>query len=129
MSNDVQFEGTAGLKTHSRRNAQVLAVPQFSRLPNVWGWYKYFVDTHNQEGVEDLDRLYRAYLQNKHTSEERPTFNHYLKHLSEIYKACADSDDPECIPESTSKPKAAVVMPVHIKSAAVMLCNPDIDPY
>uniref|UniRef100_A0A3Q3K1T5 Uncharacterized protein n=1 Tax=Monopterus albus TaxID=43700 RepID=A0A3Q3K1T5_MONAL len=46
--------GTAGLKTHSRRNAQVLAVPQFSRLPNFWGWYKYFVDTHNQEGVSGV---------------------------------------------------------------------------
>uniref|UniRef100_A0A3B4X9T3 Actinodin2 n=1 Tax=Seriola lalandi dorsalis TaxID=1841481 RepID=A0A3B4X9T3_SERLL len=79
--------------------------------------------------IEDLDRLYMAYLQNKHRSEEGPTFNHYLKHLSEIYKTCADSDDPECIAESTSKPKAALVMPAPIKSAAVRLCNPYIDPY
>lgn len=79
--------------------------------------------------VEDLDRLYMAYLQNKHRSEEGPTFNHYLNHLSEIYKTCADSDDPECIAESTSKPKAAVVMPAPIKSAAVRLCNPYLDPY
>lgn len=70
-----------------------------------------------------------AYLQNKHRSEEGPTFNHYLSHLSEIYKACADSDNPECISESTSKPKAAVVMPAPIKSAAVRLCNPYLDPY
>lgn len=70
-----------------------------------------------------------VYLQNKHRSEEGPTFNHYLSHLSEIYKACADSDDPECISESTSKPKAAVVMPAPIKSAAVRLCNPYLDPY
>ncbi|CAF94192.1 unnamed protein product [Tetraodon nigroviridis] len=102
----------------SRRNVPVLAVPQFKRLPDFWGWYKYFMDTHNQEGVEDLDRLYMIYLQNKHRSEEGPTFNHYLNHLSEIYKACADSDNPECISESTSKPKAAVVMPAPIKSAA-----------
>lgn len=79
--------------------------------------------------VEDLDRLYMAYLQNKHRSEEGPTFNHYLKHLSAIYKNCADSDDPECIAESTSKPKASVVMPAPVKSAAVRLCNPYIDPY
>lgn len=79
--------------------------------------------------VEDLDRLYLAYLQNKHRSEEGPTFNHYLKHLSEIYKACADSDDPECIAESTSKPKAAVVMPASIRSGAIRMCNPYIDPY
>lgn len=70
-----------------------------------------------------------VYLQNKHRSEEGPTFNHYLTHLSEIYKACADSDNPECISESTSKPKAAVVMPAPIKSAAVRLCNPYHDPY
>lgn len=70
-----------------------------------------------------------AYLQNKHRSEEGPTFNHYLKHLSEIYKTCSDSDDPECIAESTSKPKAAVVMPAEFKSAPVRLCNPYLDPY
>lgn len=79
--------------------------------------------------MEDLDRLYMAFLQNKHRSEEGPTFNHYLTHLSEIYKSCANSDDPECISESTSKPKASVVMPAPIKSAAVRLCNPHIDPY
>lgn len=79
--------------------------------------------------VEDLDRLYMAYLQNKHRTEEGPTFNHYLTHLSEIYKRCANSDDPECISESTSKPKAAVVMPTPIKSADVRMCNPYVDPY
>lgn len=73
--------------------------------------------------------MYLAYLQNKHRSEEGPTFNHYLKHLSEIYKTCADSDDPECIAESTSKPKAAVGMPAPFKSAAVRMCNPYLDPY
>lgn len=70
-----------------------------------------------------------AYLQNKHRSEEGPTFNHYLSHLSEIYKTCANSDDPECIAESTSKPKAAVVMPAPFKSAPVRMCNPYLDPY
>lgn len=69
------------------------------------------------------------YLQNKHRSEDSPSFNHYLKYLSEIYKTCADSDDPDCISESTSKPKASVVMPAHIKSAPVAMCNPYIDPY
>lgn len=92
------------------------------------GLFILFPFYHKSE-VEDLDRLYLAYLQNKHRSEEGPTFNHYLNHLSEIYKACADSDDPECIAESTSKPKAAVVMPAPIKSAAVRLCNPYLDPY
>ncbi|XP_054614633.1 actinodin2 isoform X3 [Dunckerocampus dactyliophorus] len=130
-SDDVKAQVMSNLKklVRHRRNVPVMAVPQFKRLPDFWGWYKYFMDSHNQEGVEDLDRLYMAYLQNKHRSEEGPTFNHYLKHLSEIYKACADSDDPECIAESTSKPKAAVVMPAPIKSAAVRMCNPYIDPY
>ncbi|XP_042284151.1 actinodin2 [Thunnus maccoyii] len=131
VSDDVKADAMANLKklVRNRRNVPVLAVPQFKRLPDFWGWYKYFMDSHNQEGVEDLDRLYMAYLQNKHRSEEGPTFNHYLKHLSEIYKTCADSDDPECIAESTSKPKAAVVMPAPIKSAPVRLCNPYLDPY
>ncbi|KAM6919225.1 actinodin2 [Xenentodon cancila] len=131
VSDDVNAEAMANLKklVRNRRNVPVLAVPKFKRAPDFWGWYKYFMDNHNQEGVEDLDRLYVAYLQNKHRSEEGPTFNHYLKHLSEIYKACADSDDPECIAESTSKPKAAVVMPAPIKSAAIRMCNPYVDPY
>ncbi|KAM9720277.1 actinodin2 [Menidia menidia] len=131
VSDDVKAEAMANLKklVRNRRNVPVLAVPQFKRVPDFWGWYKYFMDSHNQEGVEDLDRLYLAYLQNKHRSEEGPTFNHYLTHLSEIYKSCADSDDPECIAESTSKPKAAVVMPAPFRSAAIGMCNPYIDPY
>ncbi|XP_061695443.1 actinodin2 [Syngnathoides biaculeatus] len=130
-ADEVKAEVAADLEklVRNRRNAPVMAVPQFQRLPDFWDWYKYFMDSQNQEGVEDLDRLYLAYLQNKHRSEEGPTFNHYLKHLSEIYKACAESDDPECIAESTSKPRAAVVMPAPIKSAAVRMCNPYIDPY
>ncbi|XP_053186717.1 actinodin2 [Scomber japonicus] len=131
VSDDVKADAMANLKklVRNRRNIPAFALPQLKRLPDFWGWYKHFMDTHNQEGVEDLDRLYMAYLQNKHRSEEGPTFNHYLTHLSEIYKTCADSDDPECIAESTSKPKAAAVMPAHIKSASVLMCNPYIDPY
>uniref|UniRef100_A0A3Q3H306 Actinodin2 n=1 Tax=Kryptolebias marmoratus TaxID=37003 RepID=A0A3Q3H306_KRYMA len=131
VSDDIKAEAMANLKklVRSRRNVPVLAVPQFQRVPDFWGWYKYFMDTQNQEGVKDLDRLYLAYLQNKHRSEEGPTFNHYLRHLSEIYQACADSDDPECIAESTSKPKAAAVMPAAIRSGAIRMCNPYIDPY
>merc|ERR1719341_2194871 len=87
------------------------------------------MDTHNQEGIEDLDRLYMAWLQNNHKAQENPSFNPYLAHLSEIYKTCANSDDPECIAESSSKPKAGLVMPAHIKSAAVRYCNPYLDPY
>uniref|UniRef100_A0A3P8XHQ6 Actinodin2 n=1 Tax=Esox lucius TaxID=8010 RepID=A0A3P8XHQ6_ESOLU len=104
-------------------------IPVLKRVPDFWGWYKYFMDSGNQEGIEDLDKMYMSFLQNKHRSEEAPSFNHYLNHLSAVYKTCADSDNPECIAESTSKPKAKVVMPAPIKTAAVTMCNPYIDPY
>lgn len=35
----------------NRRNIPVVAAPQFQRMPDFWGWYKYFMDSHNQEGV------------------------------------------------------------------------------
>ncbi|XP_030630446.1 actinodin2 [Chanos chanos] len=111
-------------KIRNRRN-----IAYYRRIPDFWAYYKYFLDTHNQEGVEAMDRIYRAYLQNKHRTEEGPTFNHYLTHLSEIYKACADSDDPDCISESTSKPKAKIVMPVPLRDAVLKVCNPYLDPY
>ncbi|XP_062337405.1 actinodin2 [Osmerus eperlanus] len=126
VSSEVKSHAMANLKKLVRNTR---SLPQFKRLPDFWGWYKYFMETGNQEGVEDLDRMYMAYLQNKHRSEEGPTFNHYLTHLSEIYKSCADSDDPECIAESTSKPKAKLVMPAPVKAAPVRLCNPYYDPY
>ncbi|KAM8838423.1 actinodin2 [Synchiropus picturatus] len=131
VSGDVKAEAMANLKklVRNRRNVPVIPLPQFKAVPDFWGFYKYFMQSHNQEGLEDLDRLYMAYLQNKHRSEENPNFNHYLKHLSEIYKSCADSDDPECIAEATSKPKASVVMPAPFKSAAIHFCNPYLDPY
>ncbi|XP_056452223.1 actinodin2 [Gadus chalcogrammus] len=113
----------------NRRNLAFMALPQFQRVPDFWAWYKLFTETHNQEGVEDLDRLYLTWLQNKHRSEEGPAFNHYLNHLSEIYKTCANSDDPECIAEHTSKPKAAMVMPAQFRAGAVHTCNPYTDPY
>lgn len=52
-SDDVKAEAMASLTklVRNRRNVPVFAVPQFKRLPDFWGWYKYFMDTHNQEGV------------------------------------------------------------------------------
>ncbi|KAJ8270377.1 hypothetical protein GJAV_G00113730 [Gymnothorax javanicus] len=109
--------------TRNRRN-----VSWYRRLPDFWTWYRFFMETGNQEGVEDLDRVYLNYLQNKHRVEEgSPSFNHYLQHLGEIYKLCADSDDPECLAEQTSKPKAKVVMPKPAPMRAV--CDPFTDPY
>uniref|UniRef100_A0A8C2ANI8 Actinodin2 n=1 Tax=Cyprinus carpio TaxID=7962 RepID=A0A8C2ANI8_CYPCA len=99
--------GVPSLKklVRSRRN-----VAYYRSLPDFWGWYKYFIKL--QQEVE-----------------EGRSYNHYLTHLSEIYKACANSDDPDCIAESTSKPKAKMVMPVPVRQATVTVCNPYLDPY
>ncbi|XP_066536379.1 actinodin2 [Hoplias malabaricus] len=104
-------------------------IAYYQRLPEFWNWYKYFMDTHNQEGIENLDQVYRIYLQSKHRVEEGRSYNHYLSHLSEIYKACANSDDPDCIAESTSKPTAKIVMPSALRQSVVKVCNPYLDPY
>ncbi|XP_051556543.1 actinodin2 [Myxocyprinus asiaticus] len=119
-------DSTSAMKklVRNRRN-----IANYRHLPDFWGWYKYYMETNNQEGVEDMDRIYLTYLQNKHRVEEGRSYNHYLTHLSEIYKACANSDDPDCIAESTSKPKAKLVMPLPVKQATVTVCNPYLDPY
>ncbi|XP_072544731.1 actinodin2 [Salminus brasiliensis] len=122
-------EKPAGLSALKKLGRHRRNVAYYKRLPDFWNWYKYFMDTHNQEGVENLDRIYRTYLQSKHRVEEGRSYNHYLSHLSEIYKACANSDDPDCIAESTSKPTAKIVMPAHLKQATVKVCNPYLDPY
>uniref|UniRef100_A0A8C2C0X6 Actinodin2 n=1 Tax=Cyprinus carpio TaxID=7962 RepID=A0A8C2C0X6_CYPCA len=128
------IEGAAEVKTDSKSSLKKLVrsrrnVAYYRSLPDFWGWYKYFMQTNNQEGIEDMDRMYLVYLQNKHRVEEGRSYNHYLTHLSEIYKACANSDDPDCIAESTSKPKAKMVMPVPVRQATVTVCNPYLDPY
>ncbi|KAK3567546.1 hypothetical protein QTP86_020047, partial [Hemibagrus guttatus] len=111
--------------TRNKRNT----VAYYRRLPEFWAWYKYYMDTHNQEGVESLDQLYLIYLQHKHRADGDNSYKHYLTHLSEVYKACSKSDDPDCIPEYTSKPTAKVVMPAAMKQATVNVCNPYLDPY
>lgn len=50
-SDDVKAMASLTKLVRNRRNVPVFAVPQFKRLPDFWGWYKYFMDTHNQEGV------------------------------------------------------------------------------
>ncbi|CAB1317864.1 unnamed protein product [Coregonus sp. 'balchen'] len=116
VKQNVEEEASAVSRDVRSKRDLPVPMPVLQRLPDFWGWYRFFMDTGNQEG-------------NKHRSEEGPTFNHYLTHLSAIYKTCADSDNPECIAESTSKPKAKVVMPAPIKTATVGMCNPYIDPY
>lgn len=55
VSDDVKAEAMASLTklVRNRRNVQFL-LPQFKRLPDFWGWYKYFMDSHNQEGVSEV---------------------------------------------------------------------------
>ncbi|XP_066565053.1 actinodin1 [Amia ocellicauda] len=111
----------------SRRN-----ISWYKQHSDFWGWYKYFTDTGNQEGVNELDRVYLQYLQNKNRAEGRRSYDMYLRHLAQVYKACSNSDDPECISELTSKPKpktkaepsAPAPAPAPVKG-----CDPYRDPY
>lgn len=36
--------------TRNKRNA----VAYYRQLPEFWAWYKYYMDTHNQEGVSNI---------------------------------------------------------------------------
>lgn len=73
-----------------------------------------------------MDRIYLAYLQNKNRAEGRRSYKAYLRHLGDIYKSCADSDDPNCVASYTSRPKPKPEPP---KPAPVKTCDPTKDPY
>lgn len=73
-----------------------------------------------------MDRIYLAYLQNKNRAEGRRSYKAYLRHLGEIYKSCADSDDPNCVASYTTRPKPKPEAP---KPAPVKTCDPTKDPY
>ncbi|XP_041670233.1 actinodin1 [Cheilinus undulatus] len=73
-----------------------------------------------------MDRIYLAYLQNKNRAEGRKSYKAYLRHLGEVYKSCADSDDPNCVASYTSRPKPKPEPP---KPAPVKTCDPTKDPY
>lgn len=74
--------------------------------------------------VQEMDRIYLAYLQNKNRAEGRRSYKAYLRHLGEIYKTCADSDDPNCVATHTTRPK-----PEPPKPAPVKTCDPTKDAY
>ena len=76
--------------------------------------------------VQEMDRIYLAYLQNKNRAEGRRSYKAYLRHLGEIYKSCADSDDPNCVSSQTSRPKPKPEAP---KPAPVKTCDPTKDAY
>lgn len=75
--------------------------------------------------VAELDRVYLAYLQNKNRAESQRSYKLHLQHLGDIYKSCAESDDPNCVASyfSRSKTKAEPQRPAPVKS-----CDPFRDP-
>lgn len=70
--------------------------------------------------------MYLAYLQNKNRAEARRSYKAYLHHLGDIYKACADSDDPSCVASHTTRSKPKPEPP---KPAPVKTCDPTKDAY
>ncbi|XP_071026275.1 actinodin1 isoform X1 [Oncorhynchus clarkii lewisi] len=107
----------------NRRN-----ISWYKQHSDFWSWYKYFTDNGNTEAVQELDRVYLAYLQNKNRAEGRRSYKAYLGHLGDIYKACADSEDPNCVASATSrqKPETPKAPP---KPAPVKACDSYRDPY
>lgn len=105
----------------NRRN-----ISWYKQHSDFWNWYKFFTDTGNQDGVGQLDRVFLAYLQNKNRAEAQRSHKAYLQHLSEIYKSCAESDDPNCVASYTSRQKATEEPP---KPVPIRSCDPYRDPY
>uniref|UniRef100_A0A3B4A1U2 Actinodin1 n=1 Tax=Periophthalmus magnuspinnatus TaxID=409849 RepID=A0A3B4A1U2_9GOBI len=108
----------------NRRN-----ISWYNQHSDFWAWYKYFTDNGNQEAVSELDRIYLAYLQNKNRAEGQRSYKAYLRHLGEIYKSCADSDDPNCVSAYTARPKAKPEPPKIPIAAPIKTCDPTKDPY
>lgn len=107
----------------NRRN-----ISWYKQHADFWNWYKFFTDNGNQEAVQELDRVYLSYLQNKNRAEGRRSYKAYLRHLGDIYKSCADSDDPNCVASYTSRPKPEAPKAAP-KPAPVKVCDPYRDPY
>ncbi|XP_076868268.1 actinodin1 [Brachyhypopomus gauderio] len=107
--------------SRSRRN-----ISWYKQHSDFWNWYKFFSDSGNEQGVADMDRVYLAYLQKKNRAESQRSYKVYLQHLSDIYKSCAESDDPNCVASYTSrsKPRAEPQQPAPFRS-----CDPFRDPY
>lgn len=48
-------EGSLGLHKVVRNRR---SIAYYKQLPEFWAWYKYYVDTHNQEGVSTRHHYY-----------------------------------------------------------------------
>uniref|UniRef100_A0A4W6BSZ4 Actinodin1 n=2 Tax=Lates calcarifer TaxID=8187 RepID=A0A4W6BSZ4_LATCA len=118
-------ERAAAAALHRRLIRNRRNISWYKQHSDFWGWYKYFTDNGNQE-VQEMDRIYLAYLQNKNRAEGRRSYKAYLRHLGDIYKSCADSDDPNCVASYTSRPKPKPEPP---KPAPVKTCDPTKDAY
>ncbi|XP_059183412.1 actinodin1 [Centropristis striata] len=119
-------EKAAAAELHRRLIRNRRNISWYQQNSDFWGWYKYFTDNGNAEAVQEMDRIYLAYLQNKNRAEGRRSYKAYLRHLGDIYKSCADSDDPNCVASSTTRPKPKPEAP---KPAPVKTCDPTKDPY
>uniref|UniRef100_A0A4W5N2C8 Actinodin1 n=1 Tax=Hucho hucho TaxID=62062 RepID=A0A4W5N2C8_9TELE len=102
----------------NRRN-----ISWYKQHSDFWSWYKYFTDNGNTE-VQELDKVYLAYLQNKNRAEGRRSYKAYLGHLGDIYKACADSEDPNCVASATNRPQPEPKTPPKPVPAPVKACDP-----
>ncbi|GAA6086080.1 actinodin1 [Tachysurus ichikawai] len=104
----------------NRRN-----ISWYKQNSDFWNWYKFFTDNGNQQGVADLDRVYLEYLQNKNRAESQRSYKLYLQHMGEIYKSCAESEDPNCVNSYMSRPKPK---PEPQRQAQIKPCDPYRDP-
>ncbi|CAN9506465.1 unnamed protein product [Ophioblennius macclurei] len=119
-------EKAAAAAQHRRLIRNRRNISWYKQHSDFWGWYKYFSDNGNQEAVQEMDRIYLAYLQNKNRAEGRKSYKAYLRHLGDIYKSCADSDDPSCVSSYTARPKPKPEAP---KLAPIKTCDPTKDAY
>ncbi|XP_041824421.1 actinodin1 [Melanotaenia boesemani] len=118
-------EKSAAAALHRRLIRNRRNISWYKQHSDFWAWYKYFTDNGNQEAVQEMDRIYLAYLQNKNRAEGRRSYKAYLRHLGEIYKSCADSNDPNCVASYTARPKPKPEPP---KPAPIKTCDPTKDP-
>uniref|UniRef100_A0A096MGX1 Actinodin1 n=1 Tax=Poecilia formosa TaxID=48698 RepID=A0A096MGX1_POEFO len=121
---DGKYEKAEAAASHRRLIRNRRNISWYKQHSDFWAWYKYFTDNGNQEAVHEMDKIYLAYLQNKNRAEARRSYKAYLHHLGEIYKSCADSDDPNCVASYTGRPKSKPEPP---KPAPIKTCDPTKD--
>ncbi|XP_034038306.1 actinodin1 [Thalassophryne amazonica] len=119
-------EKAAAAASHRRLIRNRRNISWYKQHSDFWNWYKYFTDAGNQEAVQEMDRIYLAYLQNKNRAEGRRSYKSYLRHLGDVYKSCAESDDSDCVASYTSRTKANPEPP---KPAPMKTCDPTKDAY